>query len=183
MVVSVRLGVRLHVLASACVAAVDGVVHAKSKRGGERCAAPPAPAVVFDATGAFALGSAGGTSCKFGKANVLTPADCQRAAAAAARPYGGSVRFDGLPAGCFWFRVGAGSFFFNKAVGQRNVHAQPVCAGAPDSKHEQCPSSANICIRARLCVCVCARARACAPVCALPPACPRNVSLHLRCRA
>ncbi len=123
---------RLHALASACVAAVDGVVHAKSKRGSERYAAPAAPVVVFDATGAFALGSAGDTSCKFGKADVLTPADCQNAAASAARPYGGAVQVDGLPTGCFWLRVGVGSFFFNNAVSQSNVYAQPVCAGAPE---------------------------------------------------
>ncbi len=87
---------------------------------------------MFDATGAFALGSAGDTSCKFGRAAVLNPADCQNAAASAARPHGGSVQVDGLPAGCFWLRVGVGSFFFNNAVGQSSVYAQPVCAGAPD---------------------------------------------------
>ncbi len=113
-------------------AAVDGVVHAKSKRGGERCAAPAAPVVVFDPPSAFALGSAGGTSCKFGKADVLTPADCQKAAGSAARPYGGAVQVDGLPTGCFWLRVGVGSFFFNNAVSQSNVYAQPVCPGAPE---------------------------------------------------
>ena len=87
---------------------------------------------MFDATGAFALGSAGDTSCKSGMAAVLIPADCQRAAGSAVRPYGGAVIVTGLPAGCFWLRVGVGSFFFNNAVSQSNVYAQPVCAGAPD---------------------------------------------------
>ena len=183
MFLSLRLGARARVSLLVCVlvghacvcmclrahafAAVDGVVNAKSKRGGERCAAPAAPAVMFDATSAFALGSAGDTSCKFGKVAVLIPADCQRAAGSAARPYGGSVQVVGLPAGCFWLRVGVGSFFFNNAVGQSSVYAQPVCAGAPDSKHEQCPSSANICMRARLFVCVSTRLYLRACVC--PP--------------
>jgi hypothetical protein len=116
-----------------CACRASAWVAAESKRGGERCAAPAAPAVVFDATGAFALGSAGGTSCKSGKANVLIPAGCQNAAASAARPYGGAVELLGWPTGCFWFTVGVGGFFFNKyAVGQSNVYAQPVCAGAPE---------------------------------------------------
>ena len=80
---------------------------------------------------AFGLGSAGGTSCPSGMATVLVPADCQRAAASAARPYGGSVQVTGLPAGCVWLTVGLGSFFFNNAVGIGNFYAQPVCAGAP----------------------------------------------------
>jgi hypothetical protein len=148
-------------------AAVDGVVHAKSKRTGERCAAPAAPAVTFDPPSAFALGSAGGTSCPSGRAAVLNPADCQTAAASAARPHGGAVRVGGLPAGCVWLTVGAGSFFFNNAVGGGNGYAQPVCAGAPDSKHRQCPSSANICMRAGLFVCV--RTRSCVRACVCPP--------------
>ncbi len=97
-----------------------------------RCAAPPAPAVAFNPTSAFALGSAGGTSCPSGTATVLIPAECEKAAAAAARPYGGAVRVDGLPAGCFWLTVGAGSFFLNNAVGIGSVYAQPACAGAPE---------------------------------------------------
>ena len=103
-----------------------------------RCAAQPTPAVAFDPTGAFALGSAGGTSCPSGTAAVLSPAECQKAAAAAARPYGGEVRVGGLPAGCFWLTVGAGSFFFNNVVGGGNVYAQPVCAGAPGSYRSHC---------------------------------------------
>jgi hypothetical protein len=96
------------------------------------CAAPPAPAVVFNPTSAFKLGSAGDTSCPSGTATVLNPADCQKAAGSAARLYGGAVRVTGPPAGCFWLRVGAGSFFLNDAVGQSNAYAQPVCAGAPE---------------------------------------------------
>jgi hypothetical protein len=96
------------------------------------CAAPPAPAVAFDQLSAFALGSAGGTSCPPGNATVLSPAECQKAAGSAAMPYGGAVIVTGLPAGCFWLRVGVGSFFFNNAAGQSNAYAQPVCAGAPD---------------------------------------------------
>jgi hypothetical protein len=97
------------------------------------CAAPPAPAVAFDPRSGLVLGSAGGTSCPSGTAAMLTPAECQRAAAAAARPYGGAVRIRGLPAGCVWLTVGVGSFFFNNKVGGvGNVYAQPVCAGAPD---------------------------------------------------
>ncbi len=94
-------------------------------------AAPPAPAVTFDPSGGFALGSAGGTSCPSGTAPVLGPAECEKAAGAAAVPYVGSVRVGGWPTGCVLFTVGVGSFFLNNAVGQSNAYAQPVCAGAP----------------------------------------------------
>jgi hypothetical protein len=96
-----------------------------------RCAAP-APAVAFDPPSGFALGSAGGESCPSGMANVPGLAECQTAAAAAARPYGGAVRVGGLPTGCFWLAVGVGSFFVNDQLGQSNAYAQPVCAGAPE---------------------------------------------------
>jgi hypothetical protein len=97
-----------------------------------RCAAPPAPAVAFDPPSTFALGSAGGTSCPPGNATALSPAECEKAAAAAARPYGGEVRVTGLPTGCVWLAVGVGSFFLNDKVGGvGSVYAQPVCAGAP----------------------------------------------------
>jgi hypothetical protein len=102
-------------------------------RGVERCAAPKALPVAFDPPGAFGLGSAGDTSCPSGTAAVLIPADCQKAAASAARPYGGSVQVynGGLPTGCVWLTAG-GSFFFNDASGgSGNEFAQPVCAGVP----------------------------------------------------
>ncbi len=129
-----------------------------------RCAAPPAPAVAFDPLSAFALGSAGGTSCPSGTASVLIPADCKKAAAAAARPYGGAVRVGGLPAGCFWFTVGVGGFFVNDQVGQSNAYAQRVCAGAPDFSAWAMSILRTYlflaCVRLRSCVCV--RARMCA---------------------
>jgi hypothetical protein len=110
---------------------LGGVVHDTTrKRGVERCAAPPALPVVFDPTSTFALGSAGDTSCPSGTATVLIAADCQNAAAAAARPYGGSVYVFGLLTGCVWLTAG-GSFFFNDASGDGDEFAQPVCAGAP----------------------------------------------------
>jgi hypothetical protein len=106
-----------------------------------RCAAP---VVAFDPPSGFALGSAGGsmvcrekpsffcdTSCPSGTAPVLGPAECQKSAAAAARPYGGAVIVKALPAGCFWLTIGVGGFFFNTYVGAGSVYAQPVCAGAP----------------------------------------------------
>ncbi len=65
-------------------------------------------------------------------APVLIPADCEKAAGSAARPYGGAVQVGGLPAGCFGLTVGVGSFFVNSAVSIGNVYAQPVCAGATE---------------------------------------------------
>jgi hypothetical protein len=115
------------------VSAFVAVVVRSQCEGGERCAAPPAPPVAFDPTSAFALGSAGGTSCPSAMTTVLIAADCQNAADAAARPYGGSVQVfsGGLPTGCVWLTAG-GSFFFNDASGgSGNEFAQPVCAGAP----------------------------------------------------
>jgi hypothetical protein len=103
-----------------------------------RCAAPPAPAVAFHPPGAFALGSAGGTSCPSGTAAVLSPAECEKAAAAAARPYGGEVRVYHWPPGCFWLTVGAGSFFLNTDFFPSSVYAQPVCAGAPGRCRHLC---------------------------------------------
>ncbi len=116
------------------------------------CAAPPAPAVVFNPPSAFALGSAGGTSCPSGMATVLSPAECQKAAGAAARPYGGAVIVTGLPAGCFWLRVGVGSFFFNNAVGRSNANAQPVCAGAP--RVQPLPYKSGVLLLIHRCSCV-----------------------------
>jgi hypothetical protein len=103
-----------------------------------RCAAPPAPAVAFDQLSAFALGSAGGTSCPSGMATVLIPAECQKAAGSSARPYGGAVRVYHWPPGCFWLTVGAGSFFFNNDFFPSSVYAQPVCAGAPGRCRHLC---------------------------------------------
>jgi hypothetical protein len=88
---------------------------------------------VFDPTGAITLGSAGGTSCPSGMVNMVISADCQNAAASAARPYGGNVQVAGFPTGCLWLTAGLGGFFFNNAPGGiGNVFAQPMCTGAPE---------------------------------------------------
>jgi hypothetical protein len=113
----------------------------------ERAAAMTTAPVVFDPPMAFALGSAGGASCPSGNASVLNPADCKNAAAAAARPYGGAVEVTGLrsfdrgfelPTGCFALTVGV---FFNNLVGQGNLYAQPLCAGAPE---QQLPLASSV---------------------------------------
>jgi hypothetical protein len=85
-----------------------------------------------------------------GKVNVIIPAHCQEAAAAAARPYGGFVSLYQATSGCFWLTVGVGSFFFNNVFHRdgRNI-AQPVCAGAPDCKYEQRQSREHACAHAR----------------------------------
>ncbi len=69
---------------------------------------------------------------------------CERAAAAAGRPYGGSVAIYSLPVGCVWYSAG-GSFYFNTFTpghneydsGRGHASAQPVCAGAPESTQQQ----------------------------------------------
>ncbi len=142
---------------------LGGVVHDTTRKPGvKRCAAITALPVAFDPPSAFALGNAGNASCPSGTATVLIPADCQKAAEAAARPYGGSVRVadyrDLLP-GCVWLTVGVGSFFFINLYGYSgNQFAQSVCAGAPCSKQEQNPSSECL---VWWYVCVCVRARVC----------------------
>jgi hypothetical protein len=136
-----RLYVCVRVFRCACSCAVacacersNAFVHdTTSKRSGERCAAPPALPVAFDPPSAFGLGSAGGTTCPSGMLNVLTPAECQNAAASAARLYGGNVQVAGLPTACIWLTAGLGSFFFNHAPGGiGNVFTQPMCTGAPE---------------------------------------------------
>ncbi len=125
--------VRLMCVRVSPCACVDVEVHDSFKRGNECCAAPPAPPVVFDPTGAITLGSAGGTSCPSGMVNMVISADCQNAAASAARPYGGNVQVAGFPTGCLWLTAGVGGFFFNtfsSAGDGFNDFLQPVCAGA-----------------------------------------------------
>jgi hypothetical protein len=74
---------------------------------------------------------------------------CEVAAAAAGRPYGGSVNavilqytdmptIYYMPAGCVWYSAG-GSFYFNTATPSGDPRAflftssQPVCAGVPEN--------------------------------------------------
>jgi hypothetical protein len=48
--------------------------------------------------------------------------------------YGGAVTLPGLPAGCYWVRLG-GIFYYNEhATGASNFYAQPLCAGAADPR-------------------------------------------------
>jgi hypothetical protein len=106
--------------------------HPGCKRGGKRCAAPAEAPVAFDPPSGFALGSNGSASCPSGTAIVLGPAECQNAAASAARPHSGKKGLSTLPSGCVWFTGNVGRFFFNSAVSRKsNYYAQPVCAGAP----------------------------------------------------
>jgi hypothetical protein len=106
---------------------------ARSKRGGERFAGPPA--AFPTSTSGFSAGSAGDTSCPSGKATVLIPAQCQNAAASVARPYG-SFQDSRLPTGCLFLTVGVGgvgSLFSNEIpAGIGSFYAQPVCVGAPE---------------------------------------------------
>ncbi len=109
---------------------------------------------MFDPTSAFALGSAGGTTCPLGKVNVLDPAECAKAAASAARPYAGEVS-NGLPSGCVWLTLG-GKFFFNEVFGDDNVVAPPVCAGPFEFAQQYYRSE---CVQRCAHMCVCAPAR------------------------
>jgi hypothetical protein len=151
-----------------------------SKRCVERCAAITALPVTFDPPGAFGLGNAGNTSCPSGTATVLIPADCQKAAAAAARPYGGSVRVSYAPIGCVWLTAGVGSFFYNQykfepSYVRGNEFLQPVCASC---KRQPYPSAAQmscvlvsvcvcalVCLSWDVCVCVCVSVCVCVCVC------------------
>ncbi len=65
---------------------------------------------------------------------VSTTAACEVAAAAAGRPYGGSLKSQALYTGCVW--SSAGSFYSNTkppdVMGFAGGGGQLVCAGAPD---------------------------------------------------
>ncbi len=90
----------------------------------------------------YAVGSAGGTACPTGMVTMPLASDfCERAAAVAGGLYSGNgTIYVVMPDGCVWYSAG-GSFYFNPSfTGAGHASFQPVCAGAPDSKHEQYPS-------------------------------------------
>jgi hypothetical protein len=120
-----------------------------------RCAAPGAAPPEFNPPGLFALAIAtteiiSRVRCPTGMVPMPIGSDlCQRAAAVAARPYGGNLTANYMPVGCLWYSAG-GSFYFNalpyvNVNGASHASVQPVCAGAPDSTQQQfsveCPSS------------------------------------------
>ncbi len=127
------------------LASLQGVPAALATHGG---GAAPSAAPEFNPQSLFALGAANMNKiiqnvCPAETLTVLSSATCELAAAAAGKPYGGSLNgimqtghgsAGFLPLGCIWFSVG-GSFYFNTATqaayGFPNPYARPVCAGAP----------------------------------------------------
>jgi hypothetical protein len=109
----------------------------------------------------YGVGNAGGTSCPTGMVTmpIAGAAFCERAAAVAGRPYGGTVTAEYMPRGCVWYSAG-GIFYFNTAtVGGGHEAAQPVCAGAPAFAQQQLSVDrtyvcVSVCVLVCSCVCV-----------------------------